>query len=492
MPFDSEPPSQAAPIGPSQADSQDIGRFDGHPIDGQQLESSYVSEAVSEYRTGVGAIDTDTRLASAGETESMWPGRPARRSVIRSLERSSADIKGRRDQSLYRGDGVTSHARRDPMTGDWTIFAPERDQRPNEFADLETLRQCQSSRNLIDGEHSSVEVGCPFCAGAEKETPEAVWSAKLGDVAKTPCDNATTRFARPQVDIVNGEQAGWDVRVVPNKFPAVSPGNPSKANDSAIDGAPDSKLFPICDVVGGHDVVIESASHAESLTQYDPALVYLTLLAYRDRIRHWRDVPGINYISVFKNCGPDAGASLRHSHSQLIATSVMPHHVRTSLLRSEHHRARTGCSLGCDLIRAEIEERSRVIDRTDSFVAFCPFASRFGGLIRMSSIEHQPHFDLMSEDKLDQFASFLWRVLTWVHEAFPDKAFNYLLHTCPPGSQDPASFQWSLDVFPRLNKTAGFEWSCDCMINSLLPESAALRYREIARRHDPRNVLAVR
>lgn len=452
--------------------------------------SSQVNEAVAEFRTGPGTIDTDTRLASAGETESMWPGRPARRSVIRSFERSVSDAGGKREPSAYRGDSANSHTRRDLLTGDWTIFAPKRDERPNEYAAPDAELAADVARTLDSSSENgtrTIEPGCPFCTGSENETPEAVWSAKLGELTSTPADNETTRFARPQVYLAAGEQPGWNVRVVPNKFPAVSP------YDSSTSGQVDRQdLFPIVDVVGGHEVIIESALHAESTMEFDPAYVYLTLMAFRDRIKHWRDVPGIHYISVFKNSGRDAGASLRHSHSQLVATSLMPAQVRNTLLRCEQHRARTGCTLGCDLLRAEIEEKSRVVDRTDSFVAFCPFASRFAGLLRVTSLAHQPHFESLSDGALDQLASFLWRALSWVNQVFPGKAFNYLLHTCPPGAQHPQAFQWSFDIFPRLNKTAGFEWSSDCMINSMLPESAASLYREIARRNDPRNVLTLR
>lgn len=452
-----------------------------HAVPAESHQPKQINEAVAGYQAGSNTIDTDTRLASAGETESMWPGRPARRSVIRSLERFASDAQGHSEVSAYRGDGNTSHTRRDLLSGDWTIFAPKRDERPNEYACVETAQRSTETAAL------SVDPNCPFCVGAENRTPDAVWSGKLGELAATEPDNDTSRFARPKVEIVDGDQADWDVRVVPNKFPAISPSSESKVGQTGH-----QDLFPIVDIVGGHEVVIESAKHAELISQFDPAFVYLTLMAYRDRIRYWREIPGINYISVFKNCGPEAGASLRHSHSQLIATSLMPHHIQSSLSRCELHRARTGCALGCDLLRAEIEEKSRVIDQTDSLVAFCPFASRFPGLIRITSSAHQPHFESFSDTSLDQLGSFLWRVLSWVNTAFPGRAFNYLLHTCPPGASQPESFQWSLDVFPRLNKTAGFEWSCECMINSLLPETAASRYRDIAHRNDPRNVLLVR
>jgi UDPglucose--hexose-1-phosphate uridylyltransferase len=142
-------------------------------------------------------------------------------------------------------------------------------------------------------------------------------------------------------------------------------------------------------------------------------------------------------------------------------------------------------------LRAELEEKLRVVARTDSLVAFCPFASRLPGLIRIAPVTHQPHFEALTDASLDQLASFLWRALCWVDKVFPGKAFNYVLSTCPPGSKQPEAFQWSLDLFPRLSKTAGFEWGSNCMINALLPEAAASRYRDVARQNDPRRVLAV-
>ncbi|MCO8124524.1 DUF4921 family protein [Stieleria sp. TO1_6] len=463
-----------------------------------------IKEAVSEYRSATPAAENDTLMSSAGETEAIWPNRAsdqpgnqtavgihARRVRRNRPQRNRAAIDANQNQELtaYRGDATTSHSRRDLLTGDWTIFASLREQRPNEYAPLETQLESrlESQRTACTADHLAIDPACPFCCGSEQQTPDAVWSARLGELTAETSGDSMARFARPAAEIVHGGQDNWDVRVVPNKFPAVSPcSDRNETRDNR------QTLFPIADVVGGHEVVIESSHHAESMLQLDSSSIFLALLAYRDRIRHWRDIPGIEYISVFKNSGLEAGASLRHSHSQLVATSIMPHRVASLLARTEAHRARTGCSLGCDLLRAELAEKKRIIGQTDSLVAFCPFASRFAGLIRITSIAHQPHFERLSDASLDHLSSLLWRVLSWVNRAFPGKAFNYMLHTCPPGSKQPESFQWSLDVFPRLNKVAGFEWSSDCMINSMLPEVAAEQYRQVARQSDPRNVLAIR
>lgn len=430
----------------------------------------------------------DTRL-SAGEKTVVSIRRPTSRSTETLTQEEALGIP--HDPSNYLS--TTSHSRRDLFSGDWTIFAPVRDQRPNEYAGLAAPQVPNEPKQL------STQTTCPFCVGNEQETPQAVWSAKLTDdqpvgrrervdndhLLEDIQDSGAPRIAPPVLEIRSSDQPDWDVRVVPNKFPAVSPlgVSPSEPVDRSV-------LFPTADIVGGHEVVIESSLHAEAMSQLDSASVLMTLMAYRDRIRHWKSVEGIEYISVFKNCGLDAGASLKHSHSQIIATSLMPHHVRTRLLRSETHHARTGSALGCDLVREEITEKTRLIDRTDNLVAFCPFASPFAGMIRISSLAHQPCFEQLSDTTLDHLASFLWRVLGWVGDVFPGKAYNYLLHTCPPSTKRPEAFQWSIDLFPRVNKIAGFEQSSHCMINGLLPEIAAARYRMAACGKDPRQLLA--
>ncbi|MEO1614233.1 MAG: DUF4921 family protein [Planctomycetota bacterium] len=430
-------------------------------------------------------IDQDTRLSTADDTKAIWRPRPSGK--VGRIGRTKSTEKPSRKKPVYRGEEKTSHSRQDVLTGSWTIYAPARDERPNEFASLVSLQQTVEE-NQPTPKVQPVDPDCPFCSGAELQTPPAVWSARIADPVDKPGQEAippTKRLAGPRAEIVRGDQPDWGIRVIPNKYPAVS-----QFEDFSAAKAENEPLFPLADVVGGHEVVIECDQHAKSMTEATPSSVYLTLLAYRDRVRHWANVPGVRYISVFKNCGLEAGASLRHTHSQLIATSLMPNAARNELLRCEMHRAKTGCSLGCDLIRAEISERSRVIDQSDSFIAFCPFASRFPGMLRISSTAHRPHFHTMDDELLDQLSSFLWRAIHWVEDCFPGKSYNYILRTCPPGAEMPDAFQWSLDIFPRLTKAAGFEWSSDCMINSQLPEKAASEYRRIASKDDPRNLLA--
>lgn len=460
-------------------------------------------EAAADFHLSLGQAteshedDRETRLMSNNDTEIALPGQqPAAGYRVAPVSRVDPAVNKQRPKRQPLGPGqagaasqqpvvkrATSQTRQDLLTGDWTIFATCRDERPNDYASLE---QIESSVLQTRDSESLPDSSCPFCSGSEGETPEAVWSAKIDqsdrriESAGSSCSE--TRLSRPMLHVFDGEQVGWDVRVVPNKFPAVS---------AMIEGsgavAESNPLFPRKAVVGAHEVIIENSCHSGSLLDVDASAVYATLVAYRQRISHWNGHPGVQYLSVFKNCGREAGASLRHNHSQLVATSFVPSRIAGQLALAERHQARTGCCLGCDLVRAEVQEGTRVIDQTDSLVAFCPYASKHAGMIRITTLKHQPHFESFADSELDHLGSFLRRVLHWVELAFPGKGYNYLLNTCPAASSQPEAFQWSLDVFPRLTKIAGFEWASDCMINSLLPEVAAAQYRRLAKQEDPRS-----
>lgn len=357
---------------------------------------------------------------------------------------------------------ATAESRYDPITGDWTIFAPQREQRPNEFrAPPVTPRR---------------SAACPFCHGHEEETPPAVWIGRPAE------------HDGPPVDLDALQPLGddhWSVRVVPNKFPAITPIHPSSPHDGQR--TRHGLLFRGCEIAGGHEVIIESPRHIRSLSELDLPEAAMVFAAYRSRIRHWRSIPGIEYISVFKNVGGDAGASLQHGHSQLIATNRIPAAVRSTTDRMQQHHATTGCCMQCDLVRGEIKEKERVIAETDSLIAYCPYASRMPMLVRLTTKGHQDRFEDLDMEAIEEVSWFTRRIIRWLEELRPETAYNCLLHTRPPGAAgDSDAYHWSLEIFPRMTRLAGFEFSTQCMINPTLPEVAAAAYRSRAAAENPR------
>ena len=145
---------------------------------------------------------------------------------------------------------------------------------------------------------------CPFCAGNEADTPPATAVYREGEIL---CGH--------------GE---WQVRVVPNKFPAVTfSGRPELQ--------PDSIFFQTRDGEGIHEVIVESRDHRTSFSELSSDEARWVFQAYRDRCEEIKDTTELRYVQIFKNARPGAGASMEHAHSQLIATSDVPPFVEAEL-----------------------------------------------------------------------------------------------------------------------------------------------------------------
>lgn len=376
---------------------------------------------------------------------------------------------------------LNSHTRLDVLRNTWTVFATGREDRPHEFVDA--------------GVTTKRSLECPFCNGNEELTPNPTW---VGKVVRTK--DSLFRIDTDPADDQPCDPA-WNVRVVPNKYPAVDslPTVASAATIAGDSGTPDqsegprsnsSPLFPSRPVFGGHEVVIESRGHARSLTDVSLTEAELIFRAYRDRLLHFRSDPNVQYANVFKNVGLRAGASLSHSHSQIVATNQVPPMIEQSFARMKRHRASTGCCLMCDMVREERRQKERIIATDDHTVAFCPFASHLPMMVRVTTKQHQECFEDLNDQSLRSVSRMVYRVIGWLESLQPGAAYNYCLGTKPSGIEDSSdAFHWSIDIFPRMTRVAGFEWASGSMINPVLPEFAARKYRYRAMAEDPRLTL---
>lgn len=351
-----------------------------------------------------------------------------------------------------REDATSSEMRHDWLADRWVIMAPQRSARPSDY--------------VIAPPRELDNTNCPFCAGHEDWTPTAVQSYS------TQSSCGTTN---------------WNVRVVPNKFPAVNsalkglvdipkcaiPVEVVEAGDASIN------LFQRRDLSGGHEVIVESPQHLHSISQLDRQAAQLVFTAYRDRLRYWLDERGLAYGVVFKNVGADAGASLVHTHSQLIATDILPADVARATERMELFMTKESACLFCRMAEDELEQKVRLVERTADFVAFCPFASRFPSMVTILPTEHESRFQTLTESKLAQLSWLTHRLVRRIERCFPDAAYNFIIHTSPNRPRTPESIHWRIELFPRITKVAGFEWGSDCYINPLAPESAAAALRNV-------------
>jgi UDPglucose--hexose-1-phosphate uridylyltransferase len=328
--------------------------------------------------------------------------------------------------------------RKDPVIGRWVIIASERSRRPNDYT---VNRQFPSGGS------------CPFCYGSEDKTPPEVLAyRKPGQAPDSP---------------------GWRVRVVPNKYPALRIEGPLGRRAAGI--------YDMMNAVGAHEVVIESPDHTAQLADLAEAQIEEVLWAYHDRFTDLKKDTRFRYILIFKNQGADAGATLEHSHTQIIATPVVPKRATEEMQGArQHYDLRERC-IYCDIIHQELEAQARVVAQNDFFLVLEPFAARFPFETWVLPIRHSAHFEDLQKQEVEALAAILRSTLRRIKVALEEPPYNYVLHTAPTrGDGVQEYYHWHLEIMPKLTKVAGFEWGSGFYINPTPPEMAAEMLRAAA------------
>ena len=371
-----------------------------------------------------------------------------------------------------------NETRYDWLSDRWVIFAPNREDRPDQY------RQSRSNA-------PNVIMECPFCYGHEHETPQPTLVLPENDFDET----STNRSA----DVAKRVRLSWQVRVVPNKFPAILrhepfsgenvrahfQAGPSLSSESALGGssvkqlqtAQADHLFQRSIPRGAHEVIIESSVHVDSITALTIDHIAIIFEAYRRRLNHWRAQRDLKYAVIFKNYGADAGASLFHSHSQLISLDFVPRDIEKVNQRLVLHHEQYGCCYICQLMNEEEDRQERIFYSTEHFVALCPFASRFPYSFSIIPRAHKSKYEEISQAERQDLALVAKKTLAALESAHPSAAYNFVLQTGPFGDGNEQAHHWRLRVIPRLSKVAGFEWGSDCFINTVTPEQAAKTLR---------------
>jgi len=302
---------------------------------------------------------------------------------------------------------------------------------------------------------------CPFCRGNEERTPPAIktWP-KDGD---------------------------WDVRIVPNLYPVL--GDDSPTNNIAFG------LQQVIDGYGRHEVIIDHPNHGIIIHEMSEEHLANLLTIYQQRMAElYASDPRLKYVLVFKNFGPAAGASIPHTHSQIIATPVVPENVQNEVTHSREYAQKFGQCIFCSLIdealtyeatiydresgeiRRKVNVGQYVIERGERFVAIKPFASRFEWEIHILPLQHEADFLQTSSEDIADFARVLKRTMARLDKVVGGVQFNFFLHSLPHGDeynncQD--SYHWHLEICPRTSIPTGFELGSGLFVSTVSPEEAA-------------------
>ncbi|ANA41371.1 MULTISPECIES: galactose-1-phosphate uridylyltransferase [Geobacter] len=337
-----------------------------------------------------------------------------------------------------------SELRWDPLKQHWVIIATERGRRPRDF--------------MV--EHKATDAACcPFCYGLEEKTPPEIYAVRDTGAANSP---------------------GWMVRVIPNKYPALR-----------IEGDLNSRGFGPYDVlngIGAHEIIIETPDHDRDMAELSPAEITEVLRAWRARFLDLRRDTRFRYMVLFKNHGTKAGATLSHSHSQLIAVPLIPPVAATELrVCKDYFSAKERCLI-CDLIDFELKSGERIVREFANYVIMTPYAACFPFEVRLYPKRHAFDFALLPDAELTELAVALKDMLTRLRSILRDPPYNFILHTAPPRhprlgkpgywSSIEYDYHWHIELVPRLTQIAGFEWGTGFHINPTSPEDAATFLRE--------------
>lgn len=326
--------------------------------------------------------------------------------------------------------------RKDPIIGRWVIISTERGKRPMDFK-----REKRPPKGGF----------CPFCVGNEDKTPPEVLAYR--DPLSAP------------------NSPGWKVRVVPNKFPALQ-----------IEGDLDKRGEGIYDMmrgVGAHEVLIESPHHDIQLADLPTDHIESIFWALRDRSIDLNKDSRFRYILIFKNRGEEAGASLEHSHIQIIATPIIPKRAMEELQGAKFHYELKERCIFCDIIKQEIEINKRVIFANEDFIAIAPYASRFPFETWVLPLEHISSFDKTDSESFMPLADMIQTVIKRMDQVLDSPPFNFIVHTSPCKTPDLDYYHWHIEIIPKLTRVAGFEWGSGFYINPTPPEDAAFAIREL-------------
>ncbi len=324
--------------------------------------------------------------------------------------------------------------RKDPVVGRWIIISTERGKRPSDWAFEAKTRKGGF---------------CPFCPGNEDKTPAEILAVRDGGEANS---------------------SGWRVRVVPNKFPALQiEGELNRRGDG---------LYDLMNGIGAHEVIIETPEHEKELADLPVGHIEEVLKIFRERMCDLRNDPRFQYILVFKNHGSAAGASLEHSHSQLIATPILPKRVAEELEGADRHYQRKERCIFCDIVQQENAGRKRLILETDSYIAIAPFASRFPYEIWILPKEHYSHFEKMEMPQFGRLAGVLKEILQRLQRTLDAPPYNFIIHSSPIQQPELPHYHWHMEIIPKLSRVAGFEWGSGFYINPIPPEDAAAHLAE--------------
>ena len=330
-----------------------------------------------------------------------------------------------------------SELRFDIASKNWVIIATGRAKRPEMFKKEKRTKDRIPKRD------------CVFCKIETQETPTLIFSngkkVKLGPKGKIP--------------------KNWTTIVIPNKYPAF-------LQNSRLEERIEGNLYKTVRAIGSHEVVV-TKDHDKHLALLPVERIKEVIDVYQSRYLSLMEQPFANYIAIFHNHGRDAGASIYHPHSQIIATPLIDTDVRTALVTAEKYSKEHRRCLYCQMAKWEMKVRKRIVFENKDFLVICPFASKMAFQTIISPKKHASNFERITGSQKKTLAEAFKIALYKLYKGLGNPAYNFYLHTAPSIGKEYPRYHWHWTILPKTAIHAGFELGAQMEISTIEPEKAA-------------------
>ncbi|MBD3282043.1 MAG: DUF4921 family protein [Candidatus Portnoybacteria bacterium] len=349
-----------------------------------------------------------------------------------------------RKKRTRKGFKNVSELRKDLVSGEWVIIATGRAKRPKAYA--------KAKRKKFNQPISK----CPF------EDPQASGNGE-------PLLIYYEEDKKKKVKRSNKKVKEWSLQVIQNKYPALGPGDCSKIYKEGP--------YELMDGAGFHEVII-TRDHEKHIALLPLDKVEEVVRAYQERYLFLKEHKCVNYISIFHNHGREAGASIAHPHSQLIAIPVLPSDIKRSLQGAKKYYKDHKRCVHCTMLKWEREER-RCVFQNEYFIVYAPFVPRTAFELRIYPREHKSNFEEMTDKERRYLAEALKEALRRLYKGLKDPAYNFFIHTAPCDGKDYSYYHWHVEIWPKTAIWAGFELGTGIEISTIEPEEVAKFLRKI-------------
>ncbi|MEA3452865.1 MAG: DUF4931 domain-containing protein [Patescibacteria group bacterium] len=327
------------------------------------------------------------------------------------------------------------------ISGDWVVIATGRGQRPDTFKKETRIKKVVPKKD------------CFFC-NIEVQAPPWLISRK-GELSTYSYNNGEKTPLIPK---------DWSVVVIPNKYPAFVKQNGLDIRKRG--------LHSLMNAYGVAEVVV-TRHHTKQIAEFTVEQIKELIDVYQARYLEIMKESHINYISIFHNHGVEAGASVAHPHSQIIATPVIDPKIKRSLSGAKNYYKHHKKCGHCQMNKADKKYNERLIFENKEFLVVCPFASKTAFEISITPKKHLPYFEKITETQKKLLAEAFFMAMRKLNKGLSDPPYNFFLQTAPCDGRKHDYYHWHWVIAPKTATMAGFEMCTGIEISTIEPEKAA-------------------